>query len=169
MTNTDQFLERIQQPFFYRLYLLRHLPSAFFAGLRIQYADVNKAVVRVPYKWFTKNPFRSTYFACLSMAAEMSTGILAMAHLSKKEPKISMLVVNLEAIFLKKATGKTLFECEDGLLIEQTIKEAAASGKATLFKARSIGTDANGDIVAEFNITWSFKAKGQPSTVKTPI
>jgi hypothetical protein len=26
----------------------------------------------------SQNPFRSTYFACLSMAAEMSTGALAL-------------------------------------------------------------------------------------------
>jgi hypothetical protein len=68
-------------------------------------------------------------------------------------------VVKLEAQFVKKATGLTTFTCEDGLLIQQAVKEAAASGKGTIVTARSVGRDKNGDIIAEFNITWSFKAK----------
>jgi hypothetical protein len=45
-------------------------------------------------------------FACLAMAAEMSTGVLAMAHVYKRKPAISMLVVKMEAEYFKKATGK---------------------------------------------------------------
>lgn len=159
MTTADAFLEIVQHPVKFRLFLLKKLPSAFFSGVRIKYADESKTEVTVPYKWFSTNPFKSTYFACLSMAAEMSTGILAMAHTWKKQPGISMLVVKMEAQFIKKATGLTSFTCEDGLLIQQAVKEAASSGKGTIVTARSVGRDKNGDIIAEFNITWSFKAK----------
>lgn len=81
MTPAQQFLELVQHPVKYRLFLLKKLPAAFFSGIRVKYADENKAVVTVPYKWFSTNPFKSTYFACLSMAAEMTTGLLAMAHI----------------------------------------------------------------------------------------
>ena len=153
------FLEIVRNPVKFRLFLLTKLPSAFFSGVRIKYADENKAIVTVPYKWFSANPFKSTYFACLSMAAEMSTGVLAMAHTWQQKPSISMLVIKSEATFLKKATGLTSFTCEDGLSIRQTIAEAVASCKAGSIKARSLGTDAEGNTVAEFIITWSFKAK----------
>lgn len=154
-----KFLEIVQNPLKFRLFLLTKLPSAFFSGVRVRYADESKAVVTIPYKWFSSNPFKSTYFACLSMAAEMSTGILAMAHSYKQTPAISMLVVRTEAVYLKKATGITSFTCEDGLMLQQAINEALASGKSTSFAARAVGIDKDNHTIAEFTITWSFKAR----------
>ena len=57
-------------------FYFQKLPAAFFSGVRIKEVGETKCRVSVPYKWFTQNPFRSTYFACLAMAAEMSTGAL---------------------------------------------------------------------------------------------
>jgi Domain of unknown function (DUF4442) len=135
------------------------LPSAFFSGVRLKHIDENKCFVTVPYKWFSKNPFKSTYFACLSMAAEMSTGVLAMGHCYKKTPQVSMLVRRIEANFVKKATGKVTFTCEDGSRIEKAITDAILSGKGTSINAYTTGVDKNGDTVADFIITWSFKSK----------
>ncbi|MEO7446209.1 MAG: thioesterase [Ferruginibacter sp.] len=161
---SDKFLELVTHPFKMRLFLLQKLPSAFFSGVRIQYADEQKSIVTIPYKWFSTNPFRSTYFACLAMAAEMSTGILAMAHVYGHVPPISMLVLNIEGTFSRKATSRTSFTCEDGATIKAMVKEAASSGKSTSVAARSVGTDAAGNIIAEFTITWSFKVKGTQLT-----
>lgn len=116
-------------------------------------------MVTVPYKWFSQNPFRSTYFACLAMAAEMSTGVLALMQVMGRRPSVSMLVINLEANYFKKATDLTSFVCEDGKAIEQLVDEAIATGEAKTFKAKSVGKNRAGEIVAEFFITWSFKAK----------
>jgi hypothetical protein len=113
----------------------------------------------VPFKWLTQNPFRSTYFASLSMAAEMSTGVLALAHIYKSKPQVSMLVVKVESEYFKKATDVTTFICEDGALIKQAVEDSVRSGEGKLVKAKSIGRNKAGDIVAEFFITWSFKAK----------
>jgi hypothetical protein len=159
MSSTDKFLALVRHPVKFRLFLLSKLPSAFFSGVRVRYADEQKCVVTVPYKWFSTNPFRSTYFACHSMAAEMSTGVLAMAQTYQQKPAISMLVLRVEGDFLKKADGLTTFICEDGNIVKQMIREAAASGKPTTATLRSVGTNKDGDIVADFNITWSFKVK----------
>ena len=72
MSNATEFLKLIKHPFKFQLFMLSKLPSAFFCGVRVVDADENKCSVKVPYKWFSQNPFKSTYFACLSMAAEMS-------------------------------------------------------------------------------------------------
>ena len=159
--SSDKFFNLVRNPVKFRLFLLSKLPSAFFSGVRVRYADEQKAVVTVPYKWFSTNPFRSTYFACLSMAAEMSTGVLAMAHTYDENPPVSMLVLKVEGNFSKKATGVTTFTCEDGAIVKQVIREAAASGKGTSVTMRSVGTNKEGEIVAEFNITWSFKVKSK--------
>jgi hypothetical protein len=157
--DTAAFIKLLKHPIKFRMFLLSRLPNAFFAGLRIRKVDENSCCVSVPYKWFTKNPFRSTYFACLSMAAEMSTGTLAMAHLYKRKPVVSMLVVKVESEYFKKATRRTNFICEDGLMIKQTIEEAIATGEPKIFRSKSVGKNENGEVIAEFYITWSFKAK----------
>lgn len=159
MTSSNKFLQLINNHFKFGLFLFSKLPSAFFSGVRVQFADENKCVVTVPYKWFSQNPFKSTYFACLSMAAEMSTGVLGLAHVHKRNPGVSMLVVNISGSFIKKAVGKTTFVCNDGLIIKQTIEAAILNAEGKTVIAKSTGTNAQGEVVAEFLITWSFKAK----------
>jgi hypothetical protein len=93
------------------------------------------------------------------MAAEMSTGVLALAEIHKRQPAISMLVVKVEADYFKKATDRSTFTCEDGDLFRQAIDETVATGEARTVKARSVGTNKAGEVVAEFSITWSFKVR----------
>ena len=159
MSNANEFLKLIKHPIKFRFFLFSKLPSAFFAGVRVINADEKKCTVKVPYKWFSQNPFKSTYFACLSMAAEMSTGVLALAHIHKRQPAISMLVLKVEGNFIKKATGITIFTCEEGLLIKKTIEDAIFSKEGKVVTAKSYGRNAAGEIVADFAITWSFKVK----------
>lgn len=160
-TETKSFIEKQKHPVTSRMFLLTKLPSAFFSGVRVRYLDEEKCVATVPYKWFSQNPFRSTYFACLSMAAEMSTGALALAHLYKITPPVSMLVVKVESEYFKKAIGRTSFICEDGKLFQQAIEEAIQTGEPRVVKTKSVGTNKEGEVVAEFFITWSFKSKRQ--------
>ena len=70
-----------------------------------------------------------------------------------------MLVVNISGNFIKKAVGKTIFICYDGLAIKQTIEAAIFDGEGKAVTAKSVGTNAQGEVVAEFLVTWSFKAK----------
>ena len=157
--NPAAFIRLLRHPIKFRAFLLAKLPSAFFAGVRIKEIDERICRVSVPFKWFSQNPFKSTYFACLAMAAEMSTGSLAMAHVYKRKPAVSMLVVNIYGEYHKKATGRTIFTCEDGALFQKVIEESVDTGEARTVKAKSVGRNANGEVVAEFFITWSFKAK----------
>lgn len=159
MNKADNFIQLVKHPIKFRLFLFLKLPSAFFCGVRVKDISPQKALVTVPYKWLSQNPFKSTYFACLAMAAEMSTGLLAMMHTYKGKPAVSMLVIELQATYHKKATGLTTFICEDGDAITHTIAEAIRTGEGKSIKARSTGTNEQGELVAEFFIEWSFKAK----------
>jgi len=158
-SNFQSFSKLMTHPLKFRVFLLSKLPSAYFSGVRVKSIDENRCEVTVPFKWFSQNPFRSTYFACLSMAAEMSTGALALAHLYKRKPPVSMLVVKTEGEYFKKAVDKTTFVCDDGSEINRMIGEAVATGEARTIRAKSIGKNKAGELVAEFYITWSFKAK----------
>ncbi len=139
--------------------MLSKLPSAFFSAVRIRDVTETRCEVTVPYKWFSKNPFRSTYFACLSMAAEMSTGALSMLHVYKRKPAVSMLVVKVESEYFKKAVDTTTFVCEDGKELQQAIERAVTIGTPQTIRARSVGRNKANEVVAEFFITWSFKVK----------
>jgi hypothetical protein len=163
MSNASEFLKLIRHPFKFKLFMLAKLPSAFFCGVRVVDADENSCSVKVPYKWFSQNPFKSTYFACLSMAAEMTTGLLGLMHIHKRQPAVSMLVVKIEGNFMKKATGITIFTCEDGAAIKRTIEDAIFSNEGKIITSKSYGRNAAGEILAEFAVTWSFKAKAASS------
>lgn len=156
---TDEFIRLIRHPVKFRLFLFWKLPSAFFSGVRVKEISRSSCLVGVPYQWFSQNPFRSTYFACLSMAAELSTGALSMAHIYKRQPAVSMLVVRVESEYYKKAVGQTTFMCSAGNEILQIIDEAIRTGEGKSIRVQSTGRNNNGEIVAEFWITWSFKAK----------
>ena len=153
------FLKLVKHPIKYRMFFLYKLPSAFFSGLRIIDVDQNKCIVSVPLKWFTQNPFRSTYFASLAMAAEMSTGILAMMHVYKSKPAISMLVTKMEANYFKKAIDKTFFVCAEGKLISDIIEDAVQTNESKSVTVKSVGRNKDGELIAEFLFTWSFKMK----------
>lgn len=157
--NAEKFISIMGSSFKSRLFMFTKLPAAYFSGVRVKEINTEKAIVTVPYKWFSQNPFRSTYFACLSMAAEMSTGLLAMMQIHKRTPAVSMLVVKVESTYFKKATGLTSFTCNAGKEFEQLVDDCIADGEARTYRSKSIGTNDAGEVVAEFFITWSFKAK----------
>lgn len=153
------FFRLMRHPLRVRLFLFWFLPSAFFSGVRPVLVNENECVVKVPYKWFSRNPFKSTYFACLAMAAEMSTGILALSLIYKRKPGVSMLVTRLEAEYFKKASDVTHFTCRDGQAMKEVVLKAISDGLSHTFIAESIGCNAQGDRIAVFRITWSFKAR----------
>ncbi len=158
-SSTEKFIKMIKHPVKFRMFLFMKLPAAFFSGVRVKEIDEERSVVSVPYKWLTQNPFRSTYFASLAMAAEMSTGVLGMIHVYKRVPPVSMLITNMEASYFKKATGTTSFVCDAGTQIRNTIEHTIASKESKSITIKSTGTNKNGELIAAFLFTWSFKVK----------
>ena len=145
-------------PWKIRFFLFWKLPAAWFMGLDLRHCDAERAVVRLPYGWRSQNPFRSTYFAAQCAAAELSTGLLALAVL-QEQPPVSMLVTQIEANFFKKADQTLLFTCTDGAALRATIEQAVSTGEAITFKATSVGTLPDGTEAARVFVTWSFKRK----------
>src|ERR1019366_7194711 len=99
MNENSKFQKFIKNNFLFRLYLLKVLPMAFLAGIRVKEFSIEKAVLTIKFSWLTQNPFRSIYFACLVMAAEISTGLLVMNGVYNSKPAISMLIVKNHATY----------------------------------------------------------------------
>ncbi len=142
-----------------KLFMFQQLPMGFLAGLKVTEINSKGASITVPNKFLNKNPFKSMYFAVQAMAAELSSGILALAEVYEAEKPISMLVINMRASYQKKARTKVSFRCDDGEKIRNAIDKSIETGEGQLIEVKSIGTDKEGDVVAEFAFTWTFKPK----------
>ena len=160
-TDTPQaaaFRRQVLSPTKLRLFMMRKLPMAWLAGLRLTQLSPESATVTIRYKYLTQNPFRSLYFACLAMAAEFASGIQGMMQVQAGGP-VSMLVTGIQGDFTKKAVGLIAFTCPDGPLIAQAVAESRATGEGRTVVCTSTGVDEAGDVVAVFKLTWSFRAK----------
>ncbi len=140
-------------------FLFFKLPSAFWCGVRVKRLTPTICVATVKYRWFNQNPFNSIYFAVQAMAAELTTGALVMSQIKKSNKNISMLVANNKGSFTKKAKGRITFTCSDGALIEQAILKTIATSEGQTLWLKSIGVDAQGDVVSEMDFEWSVRLK----------
>lgn len=156
----NSLLRNLNTPWKLRLFLLYKLPAAWFVGLRLVSFDGERAVVGLPFSWFSKNPFRSTYFAAQSAAAEFSTGVLCLYAITEQAP-MSMLVVKMGSEFYKKADKQLLFQCEMGKIAQKAVLKALETGEGVEFEMESEGRLPDGTVAARFWFTWSIKQKAR--------
>lgn len=140
-------------------FLFFKLPSAYWTGVRLRSISDTTATTTVRHKWINQNPFRSMYFAVQAMAAELSTGALVMKKISESGQRISMLVAQNNSVFVKKATGKISFTCNEGHLLDEAIQKAIETQEGVTVWMKSVGVDEKGDEVSVFNFEWTLKVR----------
>ena len=146
-------------PIFFNFFLILKLPLAFLAGVKLISLNDTYSTIQLKYNYLNKNPFKSIYFAALSMAGELASGILAASFTYKNNPRISMLVIGVKIEFSKKAVGIINFTCNQGKEIQDCINKSIITKEGKSIDIITTATDQEGDIVAIFNIRWSFKSK----------
>jgi hypothetical protein len=151
------YIKKMMNPLYFWFGMLLKLPSAVFWRFRMKSLSLETCEVTIPYFWRSQNPFKSIYFAAMAGAAELSTGALCQLSQAGKG-KFSMLVVDFRAEYYKKANEKITFRCDQGLELNKLIDSlnVGDSGKLTMI---SSGTNPQGEEVAKFFVTWSFKRK----------
>ena len=143
----------------YTFFLFFQLPSAFFCGVRLKYLDSFKSIVSINHSWFNKNPFKSIFWAAQVMAAELTTGSLIKNAIKESGVNVSYLVVENKSSFYKKATGKIIFECNQGKELQDLFNSFDKDNNKAIIELKSIGTDSNNIKVSEFSFTWSLKVR----------
>lgn len=146
-------------PISYRAGLVGKLPMGILAGLKITELDNEHCKVTVPYKFLNKNPFNTTYWAVLGMAAEMAPGAMVMMYTYKSSPSISTFVVGCEGKFVKRALGLTTFVFDQGHLVRDAVIRAVETGEAQEFVTPCTGYNDKGEVVSEFTFTWGLKMR----------
>ena len=154
-----RFRKKMMSPFLWRLFMLMKLPLGLFAGMRLATIEPERCQTVIRYGWRNTNPFRSMYFAAQSMAAELSTGALALLATELAPSSVAMLITGLEASFGKKATGRVTFTCEAGDEIFAAVRETVASGAPVTVRAETVGRMEDGTEVSRFVFIWSFKRR----------
>jgi len=154
-----KFVSLVKSKWKMKVYMLSKLPLAFVAGLRVERFDLNGATVSVPFRFLTKNPFGSIYFAPLSMAAELSSGLLALEAVKSADRPVSMLVLQMNAEYYKKAKTRIFFSCNDRKQLHASVHKAIETSAGQTFESIIEGVDLNGDLVARFRVIWTFKSK----------
>ncbi len=141
------------------IFNLFNLPAAYFTGVRAKAIDDASCIVTVKHRWISQNPFKSMFWAVQGMAAELTTGALVLKKIHESNQKISMLVLNNNAAFTKKATGRITFKCLDGQLVDDAIKQTIDTGEAQTVWMKAIGVNTEGVEVSTFNFEWTLKLK----------
>ena len=140
------------------------LPLALVAGLRVESVTPSESIVSVPFGWRSQNPFRSIYFAAQAMAAEMSTGLLGMLAVQSAPESVAILITGMEAMFVKKGTGRTYFHCAEGIPLFEGVAKTLQTGEGVEVPVKSVGRLEDGTLISEFSFTWSFRKR----QVKSP-
>jgi hypothetical protein len=143
----------------FKIVMLFQVPLNFLTGMRIRELNEESCTVTVPYRWRNKNPFKSTFWAVLGMAAELSTGALVKMYTYKLEPSIAIIVGDCTGEFVAKAMDLTTFVCKDGRRIAATVKKAVKTGEPQEVLCKTIGYSQEGEEVARFTFTWKMKRR----------
>lgn len=141
------------------LFNLVNLPAVYFTGIRVKNITDTSCTATVTLRWINQNPFKSMFWAVQGMAAELTTGALLLAKIKESKQQVSMLVLNNNASFTKKATGKISFSCSEGNKIATVLEKALATGVGQTLWLQSVGKNVKGEIVSTFNFEWTIKLK----------
>jgi len=155
----EETRRRISGGLGFRLFLLAKLPLAFAAGLRLERLDESGCETSLPGGWRTRNPFGSTYFAALSMAAEAASGAPALALVRGAPASVAVILREIHGVFQKRVVGRARFEFRDLAGLHAAVSQAAASEESVEYAAHVAGRGPDGEVAAEFRVVWSFKRR----------
>ena len=142
-------------------FLFFKLPSAFWCGVWLIEINSNLCSATVRENWINKNPFQSIYFAVLAMGAELTTGALVLQEIRISGQNCSMLVLNSNASFHKKAKGTIRFTCDTSGNLKDILHKTISTGEGQTVWLKSQGVNKQGDVVCEMEFEWSIKLKNK--------
>ena len=135
--------------------MLSKLPMALLTGMIIVELNEEHCRVRLNDHWWLHNPFRSVYWAVISMAGELSTGALLYAYGSA--PKTRFILVEMRAKFYKKLRGKSFYFCRAGQEIGKQMNALQNTSETRIVILPAQALNESGETVAEFEFYWQLR------------
>lgn len=133
------------------------IPMIGFLKPRLIELTEEKVRVRIKCRRRSKNHLNSMYFGALAVGADIAAGIHAFYFAKKHDLKVSFAFKSMHAEFLKRAETDVYFECNEGLMIEQIVKESLLTKSRINRPVNVNALNTFGEVVATFKMEISIK------------
>lgn len=140
---------------------LTKVPLIFYCRPKIISISDSKLEIKIKLNRRTKNHLNSMYFGVLAVGADVAGGFLAMRNIQVNKSKINLIFKDFHADFLKRAEGDVHFVCEDGIAIQNLVRDAEETGERQNLPVKIVATvpKISNEPVAKFILTLSIKKK----------
>ena len=137
------------------------IPMLFYCRPKIIHLDDDSIKVKIRLKRRVKNHLGSMYLGALTIGADITSGYFAFHHLQKNNQKISLIFKDIHADFYRRAMSDVVFECSQGLEIQNMIKESMQTKQRVNFPVNVFASvpSISKDNIAKFILTLSVKVK----------
>lgn len=133
------------------------IPLLAYVRPRVIQISADEVQVRIRLRRRTKNHLKSMYFGVLAVGADTAAGIHAFYFGKKWNLPISFAFKAMKAEFLRRATSDVIFIVKEGSAIESAVVQARDSGERVNLPVHVNAIDAQGELVATFEMTISVK------------
>ena len=91
-----------------RILALFKIPLVAFLSSTVQYLDESRCLLKIPFKWRTKNQLGSMFFGAMTTAADITYGLLYFKIIEKNKHPVPAIIKEFRANFsnvLKRMHG----------------------------------------------------------------
>jgi hypothetical protein len=163
MTSTPQpWMEKIKNTLFLRTYSFLKIPLIWSLRPSVIDLDLNKTIVEVKLRRFTKNHLGSMYFGALAMGAELVVALRAVHTIYLSKRKVDFVFKDFNIEFHKRAEGNVHFVCEQGQDVKALVDRAIESKnrETQTFSGYALVPEKSiEEKIASFRVTLSVKLK----------
>ena len=153
--------QKFKTNLFIKYFGLTKVPLIFYCRPKVVSLSNDSVTLKIPLLRRTKNHVGSMYIGALAVGADLSSALLALNIINQSKVKIIPIFKDLHADFLKRAEGDVHFVCNEGVKINNMIKEVLdkkirVNGKinVTAYVPEKLADDP----VAKFSLTLSIKS-----------
>lgn len=141
---------------------LRNIPMVLWLTPKILELSDQHCRIKIPLGYRSKNHFGSMYFGALCVGADLAAALIAMklakTHKEASAKAVSVIFKDLSGQFLRRSEQDTLFVCECGSKIIESMNKSVASGQRVHCPVTVQAYEYYSNLkVAEFQLTLSFK------------
>ena len=146
-----------------RLFSFAKIPLIYFCRPTVVRISDKSLEVKIKLRRRTRNHLNSMYFGVLAVGADVTGGFLAMNYIQASKSKINLIFKDFHADFLKRAEDDVHFVCEDGIAIQNLVRDAEETGERQNLSVQIVATvpKISDEPVAKFILTLSIKKKSK--------
>lgn len=128
-----------------------------FVNPKILEINTKKACLKIKLRRRTRNHLQSMYFGALCVGFDLAAGMLVLYLAELNRYKISFAFKSVKIDFIKRPYSDVVFDCNEGLQIQELLIEAEKSRKRLNKQLQVNSYNLEGELVATCIIEASVK------------